>query len=206
MRLAIRNNYMNFYSKGQSIARITFGRGGASPTMRIHEKYVKEFSDGGQRYIKLTDREGRDPDGCLVTWGGPEMLNQWINNSRKYSGREKRHIEFLVQHSPKVIDLEMGLPAFGDRKTSLRMDLVSLEGTPDDIRLVFWEAKMIGDSRLRSRTQQPKVFEQINAYRSYLADPTRKKRVELAYRQCCRIICDIHKLASGLGCHIRLIR
>ena len=199
LRLAIRNGYMNFYSNGQSIARITFGRGGTTPTMHIHEKYVKKISDGGQRYVTLTDKEGRNADGRPVTWGGPEMLKEWVRNSCKHSGKEKRHIESLVQQSPRVIDLEMGLPAFGDRKTALRMDLVSLESTRDDIRLVFWEAKMIGDSRLRSITHQPKVFEQINAYRSYLADPTRKAQVAKAYQQCCGIIHDLYKLASCVG-------
>ena len=199
LRLAIRNNYMNFYAKGQSIARITFGHGGASPTMRIHEKYVKEHSDGGQRYIKLTEKEGRDPDGRSVNWGGPEMLTKWIRKSHCYTSIEKCHIESLVQQSPKVIDLEMGLPSFGDRKSALRIDLASLEGTSDDIRVVFWEAKMIGDSRLRSRTHQPKVFEQMDNYRCYLAETIRKKQVADAYQNCCLNICSLHKMASGLG-------
>ena len=93
----------------------------------------------------------------------------------------------------------MGLPAFGDRKSPLRIDLVSLEGTSNDIRLVFWEAKMIGDSRLRSRTHQPKVFEQMDNYRCYLAETTRKKQVADAYQNCCLNICNLHKMASRLG-------
>ena len=198
LRLAIRNGYMNFYSKGQSIARIDFDGHSASPTMHIHEKYVKKHPDGGQIYFTLTDNEGRDEDGRLVPWGGPEMLQKWTENSSKHSGKEKCCIETLVQKSPKVIDLEMGLPAFDDRKSALRMDLVSLEGTSHDIRIVFWEAKMIGDSRLRSETHQPKVFDQIEAYRSYLAETTRKKQVAAAYRNCCLIIRDLHEMASGL--------
>ena len=199
LRLAIRDRYMNFYAKGQSVARINFGRGGASPTMSIHQKYVCSSTDGGQRYIKLSGEEGRDADGRPVTWGGPEMLTKWISKSHCYTSTEKCRIESLVEQSPKVIDLEMGLPAFGERKSPLRIDLVSLEGTSDDIRLVFWEAKMIRDSRLRSRTRQPRVFEQMDAYRSYLAEATRKQQVADAYRNCCRIVRDLHEMASGLG-------
>ena len=199
LRLAIRNRSMNFYAKGQSVARITFGQGGKSPTMSIHEKYVNPSSLGGQRYVRLGGEEGRDSDGGPVTWSGPEMLKKWIRNTHEHSGPEKRCIETLVQQSPKVIDLEMGLPAFGGRKSPLRMDLVALEGSRDSIRLVFWEAKMISDVRLRSRKHQPRVFEQIEAYRSYLADPTRREQVAKAYRQCCGILRDIHKLASCNG-------
>ena len=199
LRLAVRNEYMNFYSKGQSIARISFGRGGSSPTMRIHEKYVKKSSDGGQRYIKLSGDTGRDPDGRPVAWRGPKMLQAWVRNSRRYSGTEKSCIDALVGVSPKVIDLEMGLPAFDDRKTALRLDMVALEGTPKDIRLVFWEAKMIGDKRLRSRDGTPTVFDQINAYQRYLESPTRRKQVTKAYRNCCRIIRDLHSMATRAG-------
>ena len=199
LRLAVRNGYMNFYSKGQSIAKISFGRGGASPTMRIHEKYVKGCSDGGQRYTKLSGDTGRDPDGRSVNWRGPKMLQTWVRNSRKHSGVEKSCIDALVGVSPKVIDLEMGLPAFCDRKTALRVDMVALEGTPEDIRLVFWEAKMIGDQRLRSKYRTPRVFEQIDDYRRYLGSLDRRKQVTMAYRNCCRVICDLHAMATGVG-------
>ena len=196
LRLAIRNRYLNLYSKGQSIAKVSFGRGGASPTMRIHEKYVKGSSDGGQRYISLTGDTGRDPDGRLVDWGGRRMLRTWIDNSCHYSGPEKRCIDALVAASPKVIDVEMGLPAFCGRKTALRIDIVALEGTPDDVRLVFWEAKMIGDSRLRSKNGTPKVFEQIEEYQRYLRAANPREQVTKAYRNCCKIICDLHAMAG----------
>ena len=200
LRVGVRNGYMNFYSKGQSIAKVSFGRGGATPTMRIHKKYVKKSSDGGQRYIKLTGDVGRDPDGQRVDWGGPKMLRTWVGNSRKYSGPEKRCIDELVGVSPKVIDLEMGLPAFGDRKTALRLDIVALEGTPEDIRLVFWEAKMIEDKRLRSKHETPRVLsEQIDPYQRYLEDPNRRQQVTEAYRRCCRTIHKLHEMAAHVG-------
>ncbi len=201
LRLAIRNRYLNFYSKGQSVAKVSFGRGGKSPTMSTHEKYVKGGSDGGQRYFKLQGNEGRDPDGQLVRWGGAKMLRTWISNSGKHTGPEKRCIDALVQASPKVIDLEMGLPAFDDRKKSaLRLDIVALEGVPGDIRLVFWEAKMIGDGRLRSRNYTPRVLsEQIDPYRRYLDDSKRRQQVEDAYRECCKIIYEFHSMAGRVG-------
>lgn len=199
LRLAVRNGYMNFYSKGQSIAKTSFGRGGTSPTMRIHEKYVKKRPNGGQRYIKFINEIGYDPDGRSVEYGGPSELQDWIGNSLKYSGSEKRCIDALIAVTPKVIDLEMGLPAFGERKSAARMDIVALEGTPEDIRLIFWEAKMIGDSRLRSRKGEPRVFEQVEPYRTFLNLENRRQQVAAAYRECCNIICDLHEIAGRVG-------
>ena len=199
LRVAIREGTLNFYSKGQSIARISFGQGGENPTMYIHEKYVKECPSGKQKYIKLMKGEGSNKEGRVVPWGGSMMLQEWIRRSSDYRGPEKRCIDSLVGHSPKLIDLEMGLPAFDGRDSALRMDIVSLEGTFDDLRLVFWEAKMIGNTGLRSSTGKPKVFDQIDAYRLYLADQERKRRVAKAYANCCNIICKLHEMASCVG-------
>ena len=199
LRVAIRKNTINFYSKGQSIARISFGQGGKYPTMSIHEKYVMKSPSEKQKYIKLKEDEGSDKDGRPVAWGGSNMLQHWTSNSKCYRTKEKRCIDTLVGHSPKVIDLEMGLPAFENRTSSLRMDLVTLEVISEGIRLVFWEGKMINDGRLRSSIGDPEVFQQIDGYRSYLADPSRKRVVADAYVNCCKIICSLHKMAECVG-------
>ena len=159
LRLAIRNGYMNFYSSGQSIAKVTFGHGGHVPALSVHEKYVNGPAASGQRYIRFSTQDGRDTQEPSSAWGGSKMLQAWIKNSAKHYSNEKRCIEALVAVSPKVIDLEMGVPAVDDRTSALRMDIVSLENAPNGIRLVFWEGKMIGDARLRSRVHEPKVFQ-----------------------------------------------
>ena len=58
LRLAIRNGYMNFYSKGQSIARIDFDGHSASPTMHIHEKYVKNVPTEDRYISRLPTTKG----------------------------------------------------------------------------------------------------------------------------------------------------
>ena len=98
--------------------------------------------------------------------------------------------------SPKIVDLEMDLPAVDGRKKPLRLDVVSLEQAADGIRLVFWEGKMMGDGRLRSKVHKPRVFEQIDAYRSYLRDGARQHHIIEAYRRFCGIIRDLHEKAS----------
>ena len=47
-----RNNYLNFYRAGQSVAKVGFVNGRL--TAKIHNKYVYSEKGEGQRYVKLT--------------------------------------------------------------------------------------------------------------------------------------------------------
>jgi hypothetical protein len=99
------------------------------------------------------------------------------------------------------IDLEMGLPAWEHGKTPARIDCVTLEpdaGGGPSARIVFWEAKLIGDGRLRSRSR-PEVADQFHAYRRYLQDDSHRAQVGDAYAEVCRLLCELHRMASRLG-------
>lgn len=197
LRLAIRNGYMNFYSCGQSIARIEFDRKGA-PKLYVHRKYVTGSPDGGQSYVKLLAGQGCDRGGEICAWGGAATLSSWIENSVKHRGPEKCAVEAAVAEMPTVIDLEMGLPASEGQKTPLRMDMVALERTAGGIQIVFWEAKMIGDGRLRSETT-PKVFKQVEAYERFLGDARNRQRVIGAYRRTCKLLRDLNVVAQKIA-------
>jgi hypothetical protein len=57
-----------------------------------------------------------------------------------------------VSRNPDVIDLEMSLPAYSEapeERRAPRMDLVGIEPIGDRWRVVFWEAKLVGDGRAR---------------------------------------------------------
>lgn len=197
LRLAIRNGSMNFYSCGQSIALIEFGRKG-TPKLTVHRKYVSGSPDGGQDHVKLRAGQGCDRQGKICAWGGASMLHSWIANSVKHRGPEKCNIEKVVAQMPTVIDLEMGLPASKGQKAPLRMDMVALERTGDGIQIVFWEAKMISDGRLRSRTT-PKVFEQVEAYERFLADDRNRRCVVEAYRRTCKLLRNFNVVAQEIA-------
>lgn len=197
LRIAIRNGYMNFYAKGQSIAKITYNRRDRKLALHVHKKYVIDSPRDEKGYI-IFDMKGNYTGDNKVKYNGLQTLDAWINRSSKYTNEEKRNIDTLVDETPTIIDLEMGLPAYDGGNNSLRIDIVSLEGSADDLRLTFSEAKMISDSRLRSSIQQPKVLGQINRYRAYLNNHERRLRIVEAYRQTCRIIRNFHIMASGL--------
>ena len=202
LRLAVRNGYLNFYAKGQSVAKITFGRDRKSPTLHIHQKYTTENdtlspANSDQKYVKF-DAKGKSFSETLW-YEGSRTLDCWILRSSGYFNDEKRHIDCLVEVSPTVIDLEMGLPAYEESRSALRIDIVSLERKAEDFQLVFSEAKMISDRRLRSRDCNPEVLRQIERYRKHLDDKEREKQISSSYRECCKIIREIHSMASELG-------
>ena len=198
LRLAVRNGYLNFYHLGQSVSKVGFPVRRETATASVHHKYVIQNASG-QTYLKIHPSEGRDKKGECCEWGGPEMLCCWVANAACYAkrNREKRHIDALLDVSPRVIDLEIALPARSDMRSAPRIDIAALEArrVRPGARIVFWEVKMIDDSRLRSRSI-PEVVKQIEAYEEYVGrDP---RLFEDAYRETCRILGNFHDIASRL--------
>ena len=199
LRLAIRDGYLNFYRLGQSVAKVGFSQAGV-PEAKIHNKYVDD-GVGDQSYVllkggRLYSAKGED----LGRYTGPDQLDGWIEEAEEYSGREKCFVDEVVARNTNVIDLEMGLPATGDVKTAPRMDLVALEEAANGWRIVFWEAKLMGDGRLRrSGDLVPEVVAQLNAYMLWMAHPGNTERVAKAYHEACRLFVRFHSLAQSVG-------
>jgi hypothetical protein len=195
LRLAIRNGYVNFYRLGQSVAKVSLDGG---PTLRaeIHEKYAGGRGDGYAKVVK----------GMLVVPGGatapyePDSLDTWVQAAMEYSGDEKRFVDRVVGASESVIDLEMGLPAMRKGDSAPRMDIVALETRRGAPTVTFWEAKLMGDGRLRSGTiAMPEVHRQLVRYNNWISEHEQEARVAAAYREVCRDLVRLHGLAAMLG-------
>ncbi len=213
LRLAIRNGHFNFYRLGQSIARVEINING-EPTAKTNFKYVGDTGVGplDNDYVKLHGekilwRRGRQ-DGERG-YGGIEDLKKWIKSvdgelpasgKSGYAGKEKRFVDKLVTKNPDIIDLEMGLPAWGGKKTASRMDIVAIE----DRKIVFWEAKLAGDACLRSSTnvvtdEKPEVLKQLANYRKFLAEPEHVLLVAQAYKRAANDLVVLRRAADELG-------
>ncbi|OJF89886.1 hypothetical protein AX761_24035 [Rhizobium sp. 58] len=188
--MAIRNGYLNFYCGGQSIAKVTFGRGLAAES---HAKYLTDANVDGQIYLKL-DAEA------------PQVAAQ-ISRSHRYQGVEKLFVEAVCAASGSLIDLEMGLPSLPlpDARTGIvrlvapRIDLVALEPIPGGWQVSFWEAKLPADSRMRTRGEEPEVIGQLNNYAEWFAQPMARAAVLAAYRDTCKLLVELHERAAALG-------
>ncbi len=197
LRLAVREGYLNFYSKGQSIGKITFATNG-TPSLSIHEKYVIGAEAIGDEYLTLSVTDIRRKKAIVRKYDGRSSLHAWIKEAGGKTGKEKTLVDDLVGDNATVIDLEMGLPAFGEIESAYRIDCVALEEAGDVIRLIFWEAKLADDSRLRSKLT-PGLLDQIKTYRRYLADPARARVVEAGYRTVCNLLLNFQAMAVTLG-------
>lgn len=196
----MRDGYLNFYRRGQSVAKVSVVRGALRG-----EVHVKYFSDAarlraGQAYGRFEDGHVRG-GGFNATYEGLGTLRAWMPEiDRRYAGTEKQLVDALVAQNPNVIDLEMGQPAWGPIRTAPRMDLVTIE----DQQVVFWEAKTAGDSRIRCSVpvvprQMPHVLDQLEKYRLFLEQDTHCWRIAEAYRSAATVIVALREIADQLG-------
>jgi hypothetical protein len=202
LRLAIRDNKLNFYRRGQSIALVKFNREGIV-TAKTHIKYVGKASLG-PKYVVMRD-DGRIFRGReeFASYQGSETLKEWIAVvDAKHAKGEKQRVDQLVTENPSVIDLEMGLPAWGEQKTAPRMDLIAIELLGPAPQVVFWEAKLVTDGRIRCRgdfviDEKPEVLKQLAAYRRFLEAPGHADLVAKAYSNAARLMVRLREIADG---------
>jgi hypothetical protein len=206
LRLAVRKGYLNFYRRGQSVAKVDVDDS-EKLRARVHNKYV--YGDGGEGhdYVFLTAAGVPERGtGQLTPYDRITCLDEWISNANGHSQKEKGFVDEVVARNPNVIDLEMGLPAcpsVSNGRSAPRMDLVVLEPVKDTWQIVFWEAKLVADGRARCRGKIPKVCDQLGNYTKWLRYCNNKSLVQKAYQEACRILVDLHKIASRLNPDIR---
>ncbi|MDQ6868274.1 MAG: hypothetical protein M3178_07680 [Pseudomonadota bacterium] len=198
LRLAIRNDSLNFYRAGQSVAKVRFDDEGKLQA-KIHNKYVYGERGREQSYVTLTSDGYPEELGSkrLLANGSPACLDGWIANANEHVGDEKRFVDLVVARNPNIIDLEMALPAYSKKPTATRMDLVALEKVGNWWRVVFWEAKLVGDGRARCEGKgNPKVIQQLQYYTDWLDYKNHCELVASAYQNTCRLLEAFHGLAK----------
>jgi hypothetical protein len=211
LRLAVRNGYLNFYSNGQSVAKVSFERGG-TPRLETHVKYVSSDTKG-QRYASLVGQTVQFKEGGRareLPYLGKSTLTEWAVRANGYAGFEKKGVECVIAANPNIVDLEMGIPAWPEQATDAstperttkfapRMDVVALESSDEGrVRAVFWEAKTLRDGRLRSSRDSPEALAQLQLYKNYLAREAYRTAVAKAYRDSCRILVKLHRIAAAV--------
>ena len=197
LRLAIRDGYLNFYFHGQSIAKVCFGHGGV-PRIETHVKYVAE-GQSVQDHAKLVGNQISLPHSDkTLPYNGVHTVREWIGKASKHILNEKRFVDGIVAANESVIDVEMALPAWGERTSALRMDFVTLAHKSGEIRITCWEAKLLSDARLVS-TAKPKVIQQIQSYKDYLKVQNHCEHVQTAYREACKLLVKFKGMAERCG-------
>lgn len=188
LRLAIRDNYVNFYAQGQSLAQVKFHQREDKFTVRVHKEYCGPDSN-------VTDYVSVD----LGT--SAAALELWRTKALKRESKksEKVFVDALVAANETAIDMEMAFPgAVNDKgkKVAPRADLVLLEPCAGGHRVVFWEAKLSTNPEARAKGDaEPEVVRQLKKYRDWFSD-ARQSEVIAAYRNACTLYVQFHRLAK----------
>ena len=210
LRIGIRNDYLNLYVKGQSVAVLSIVRD--EPRLELHEKYhaaackgSTDARDFGQKYRKISGEE--------IAASDAKVVDSWIRTAETYAGEEKRFVDELVTVTPGTLDLEMALPADkradGKESTAPRVDLVVAQGTA----IAFWEAKCATNGELRSNSpyqeskdgayeKGPHVLWQLRRYQRWVGCGTRSARVRDAYVSTAKHLLDLAQLFDKRGAAI----
>ncbi len=189
--VAVRENYLNVYWRGQSLFRVDLGASGLRAT--THEKYLLDPALDGQ--VSLVGQEFDVSElrkrGFISQYQGRETLKKMKTAAGLYSGLEKTGCHEIILANPQVIDCEIAFPTDdGPGKGAPRVDLLSLE--PDG-GLVFWEAKDFTNRDLRARDEEDlPVCEQIAGYRQYLLQ--HHEAIEESYKQVVENLVAIDKM------------
>lgn len=170
LRLAVRNGYLNFYAKGQSVAKLSGCKG--LPRLEVHQAYVHGGKSEGYQVFDWQQIQKLSPD----------LLSQWVIRALAHAGEEKRFVDDLVTANSGTLDMEMGLPGDPrvtkrirdkDKQVAPRMDLVIAHVNGSAIPAIcFWEAKCADNGELRAKqTREPHIVGQLTSYVRWLALP-----------------------------------
>jgi hypothetical protein len=183
--LAVRNDRLNAYAGGGSIAKVSWE--GGKVHLEVHEEYLTLPSPGSS-YVDLC---GNAPTRSRPVIGSvDDFADSLLGIQRRaalFSGEERKGENTVASRVPIVIDMEAAFndvsqddnpELLGEAKTkSGRIDLVVV--TPE-CKLVFVEAKLYSNSEIRSTTF-PLVCEQLSDYHSWLK--SNSTEILSAYRQ-----------------------
>lgn len=86
-----------------------------------------------------------------------------------FTGKERQAVQYLANNLPEIVDIEIGfegeLKPNASKKSVPRIDMAAIteKGT-----LVFFEAKLFGNSEIRSK-KTPRVVDQLQRYQQLLS-------------------------------------
>ena len=178
--LAIRNQSINIYYKGNSIVKVTFDKNAIR--CKTHYKYLLEpegnvYIDSEQGKIKFGENISRFFQKDLTS------PNSLIKASSPYAGPEKIGVHTIIQRNENIIDTEISFkrddekeheeeidyPEVGDmtsgQKKSKRnqIDFLAIHHEKGKGVLRFYEAKHFNNPEIRSKGE-PEIIKQLGRY------------------------------------------
>lgn len=193
--IAIRNEYINVYYKGNSLFKISYNGNLVAET---HYKYLVR-PDAEPFLVKASNGTSFAYDANQYAIRDLNEIDSIKKASSVYSGIEKEGIQKIIQSNDNIIDLEIALTneALRDemepdtekkRSTAKRIDFAALQKKDELYEVVFFEAKHFSNKELRAQ-EKAKVLEQIDTYKELLSQY--KDKIIGSYKRVCRNFSEI---------------
>lgn len=191
--VAIRNNYLNVYYRGCSLAKVSMEAG--EVIVQTHYKYLLKPRFKPE-YV--TARGGRFDFHSSFPNGITDVLNADLGSlgdlklsAKPYAGEEKKFVAGVIATHDNIIDVEVALshedPENGEISAK-RLDLAVFDAKSSVPSVRFYEAKLFANKEIRSRGEA-KVVGQMKRYEGLLekySDDLRK-----GLKQSCENILDL---------------
>jgi len=200
--IAIRNEYINVYYKGNSLLKLSFVNG--EFLAETHYKYlvrpkVKPFLIKTSANMAFIPNETKGVlDNYLIH--NLSEIKSIKKASTSYSGIEKEGIQKIIISNDNIVDLEIALtqkaeedeinPEQSGKSSAKRIDFAALQKKDSYYELIFFEAKDFSNEDLRAEgSAVPKVIQQINNYEKLLKQY--KEDITYSYKEICQNLYNI---------------
>lgn len=174
--IAIRNEAVNAYYQGCSIAEITFQHN--EVRARTHYKYLLRPASSSP-YVEAVGGAFQYPDAWKqgldsVFIGNLSETSALKRAAKPYAGGEKAFVGDILRGNHNALDVEVALTSKaevdGDRDSAQRIDIAALRERADGLDLVMYEAKLFTNPEVRSRGAVVPVLGQMERYEQLLDD------------------------------------
>lgn len=192
--IGVRDDYLNVYWRGQSIFKVEMKHGHIVTT--THPKYLLDPDLSGQ--VTLDTETGTfalDGLNALTCTYVPDgTLPKLKRAAGLFAGDEKAGVQAIVNANPNVVDVEIAFPAEAGSRSVPRIDIATFEDAGTSVKLMFWEAKMLGNPELRSSGEKT-IVRQIETYRTRLGQQAAP--VIESYALIARNLVDLAHMSEG---------
>lgn len=181
--IAIRDEYLNVYWKGNSLLRLWME--GGSLRGEAHYKYLLR-PDIKNPYIPIDGgcpKLGNPADFFLGDFSDVASLKRAAD---AYAGEEKIGVHKIVMSNLNIIDVEVAFGTDNEEsgaRVAQRIDFAALRERRGKWELAFYEAKAFANPELRAKNKEAPVLKQIERYKKFLR--TAYSDVADSYRTVC---------------------
>lgn len=181
--IAIRDEYLNVYWKGNSLLRLRMEEGALIG--EAHYKYLLR-PDCANPYIPIAGGRPTMGNHADFFFNDISEVTALKRAADVYAGEEKTGVHKIVMSNPNIIDVEIAFSTTNEKsgaRVAQRIDFAALKRDGSAWELVLYEAKAFSNPELRASGEGVPVLNQIEGYRQFLR--TAKAEITDSYRTVC---------------------